>query len=214
MRWTKSHLIRGLLVLTIAIPLVTLAACQTGPSTSENKTPSTGENETPSGGVAGIPEIEITRPREGDRLNTANVTVNVDVSNFDLVEARGQANAQGEGHIHYFMDVVPPTTPGQPATVPDSTKWVMTTNTTYTWVNVTSGNHTFSVELVNNDHTPLNPPVTDNVTITVNVTSNQTATLRLNALQSAPPAKDILSGSDVGGAAAPGSSSTDDPHAG
>jgi len=34
-------------------------------------------------------------------------------------------------------------------------------------MNLTPGIHTFSTELVNNDNTPLNPPVTDTVNVTV-----------------------------------------------
>jgi hypothetical protein len=39
--------------------------------------------------------------------------------------------------------------------------------TSYTWQGVRPGTHTFAVQLVNNDHTPLEPPVTDQVTVTV-----------------------------------------------
>jgi glucose/arabinose dehydrogenase len=64
------------------------------------------------------------------------------------------------------MDVVPPTTPGQPAITAPGT-YVPTTATSYTWTNVSAGRHNFSVALVNNDHTPLVPPVVDMVHITI-----------------------------------------------
>ncbi|HEX7475420.1 MAG TPA: cupredoxin domain-containing protein [Dehalococcoidales bacterium] len=78
----------------------------------------------------------------------------------------GQPNTAGEGHIHYFMDVDPPTTPGQPAVTTPGT-YVATADASYTWANVGGGQHKFSVELVNNDHTPLNPPVSQSISMLV-----------------------------------------------
>jgi plastocyanin len=92
--------------------------------------------------------------------------VTVSVTNFDLQAKYGQANAPGQGHIHYFMDVTPPTAAGK-AAVTDAGTWTNTTATSYTWHNVGGGAHTFSVELVNNDHTPLAPPVTATVNVLV-----------------------------------------------
>ena len=63
--------------------------------------------------------------------------------------------------------VAPPPAQGQPAIPPSGSVWAATANTTYTFTNVTSGTHTISVELVNNDHTPLDPPVVSSVAITV-----------------------------------------------
>jgi outer membrane protein assembly factor BamB len=109
------------------------------------------------------PRIKIVQPRNGYILKTGDVTMTVQVTNFDLVNKLGQANAPGEGHIHYFMDVMPPTTPGQPAIPPSGSIWAATPNTSYTFSNVSVGTHSFYVELVNNDHTPLQPPVTDEI---------------------------------------------------
>jgi hypothetical protein len=64
----------------------------------------------------------------------------------------------GQGHLQYFMDVTPPTAAGQPAVTAQGT-YASTASTAYTWENVPPGIHTFSVELVNNDHTPLDKPV-------------------------------------------------------
>lgn len=36
-----------------------------------------------------------------------------------------------------------------------------------TWQSVAAGTHTFSVELINNDHTPLSPPVVAKVVVVV-----------------------------------------------
>jgi plastocyanin len=95
-----------------------------------------------------------------------SVTISVQVSNFGLVAKQGQTNVTGEGHLHYFLDSVPPTFAGQVA-VTQAGSFVVSTNTTHTWQGVAPGVHLFSVELVNNDHTPLNPPLVMLTTLTV-----------------------------------------------
>jgi plastocyanin len=115
----------------------------------------------------GPPHVVITQPANGAVVPAGNVTVSVQVSNFNLADKLGQANVSHEGHIHYFLDVAPPTTQGQPAIPPSGSVWKATPDTSYTFTDVTPGTHTISVELVNNDHTPLDPPVTASVTITV-----------------------------------------------
>ncbi|MDD1677847.1 MAG: hypothetical protein LUO93_01515, partial [Methanomicrobiales archaeon] len=77
------------------------------------------------------PQISITSPSDGSTIASRDVTVSVQVQNFNLVDKLGQANVAGEGHIHYFRDVVPPTTPGQPA-ITESGTYVPTTATSYT----------------------------------------------------------------------------------
>jgi hypothetical protein len=64
------------------------------------------------------------------------------------------------------MDTTPPSNPAQPS-IPTQGAYAATPSTTYTWRNVTTGGHTFAVELVNNDNTPLNPMVYDTGTILV-----------------------------------------------
>jgi plastocyanin len=133
----------------------------------------------------GSPIINIMQPSAGASLPAGKITISVDVSNFNLVDKLGQANVAGEGHIHYFIDVTPPTTPGEPAITASGT-YVPTIETSYTWKNVTTGQHTFSVELVNNDHTPLVPPVTKTVMVTVTSSGGgQTAVIYLKAQNTA-----------------------------
>jgi plastocyanin len=104
------------------------------------------------------PSVEITSPGAGTIPQIGSVTISVSVSNFKIVDKLGQANVPGEGHLHYFMDVDAPTSPGKVAVTAAGT-YAATTATSYTWTNVGGGPHKFSVELANNDHTPLNPPV-------------------------------------------------------
>jgi outer membrane protein assembly factor BamB len=114
---------------------------------------------------ANNPAIKFVEPTNNDRLPAGNISVQVEVTNFKVVDKLGQANVAGEGHIHYFLDVTPPTTQGQPAVTASGT-YAATASTNYTWHNVPAGTHTLSVELVNNDHTPLNPPVVQTITVT------------------------------------------------
>ena len=91
-------------------------------------------------------------------VSTRNIFINDD--------AVGKANVAGQGHIIYYIDVAPPTTPGQPATT-KSGSYKITTDTFQLWVNVATGTHTFAVQVVNNDNTPLDPPVTAQIMLTI-----------------------------------------------
>ena len=123
----------------------------------------------------GAPQIMITEPKEGAALTAGNVTVSVQVQNFSLVNKLGKPNVAGEGHIHYFIDVAAPTTPGKLAVTASGT-FAPTPNTTFTWKNASAGMHNFSVELANNDHTPLSPPVVAEVNVTVKDSKDAPAT--------------------------------------
>jgi hypothetical protein len=114
----------------------------------------------------GGPSIKITSPSDNSTIPAGNVTVTVHVDDLSLVNKLGQANVSGEGHIHYFMDVTVPTTPGKPAVTASGT-FIPTANTSYTWQNVSAGRHTFAAELANNDHTPLVPPQFSEINVTV-----------------------------------------------
>lgn len=130
--------------------------------------------------TSGMPQITIAGPKEGAQMPAGNVTVTVDVKNFDLVNKLGGANAAGEGHIHYYMDAAVPKTPNKPALTAVGT-YAPTANTSFTWMNVTPGKHNLSAQLVNNDHTPLIPLVY----ATVNVTATA-PTLKTMSMQSDP----------------------------
>ena len=106
-------------------------------------------------------------PLDKSTISGPDVKVSAMALNFNVVDKQGQPAVAGQGHIHYYMDVDAPTTPGQPAVPPAGSAWVTTANTTYTFKNVAPGQHTFSIELVNNDHTPLVPPVVVKSTVTV-----------------------------------------------
>jgi len=122
--------------------------------------------------VCAAPMIKILEPTDSSNVSAGNVTVMVEVNDFELVNKLGQDSVAGEGHIHYYMDAAVPTAPGEPAITASGT-YVPTENTSYTWQNVSAGMHNFSVQLVNNDHTPLEPPVLsqNNVEVMDNMSS-------------------------------------------
>jgi plastocyanin len=155
--------LKRLLILTLVIGCVALfsgAVAQEGYGSSTTATPTA--NVTP----AAEANVTITSPEEGASVAAGNVTVAVNLTNFTLVEPTGQPNAPGEGHLHYYLDAVVPTNASAPA-IPETGGYVISTNTSYTWENVTAGAHNFSVQVVNNDHTPLIPLVFDMVNVTV-----------------------------------------------
>jgi hypothetical protein len=111
------------------------------------------------------PKITFLAP-PGNVYSIGDLTVSVIVTNFNVVDKQGQPAVEGEGHLHYYLDVDVPTTQGEPAVAEPGT-WTTTASKTYTFHNVGSGTHTVSVQLVNNDHTPLNPPVVVSKTVVV-----------------------------------------------
>ncbi|MDD4567465.1 amicyanin [Methanoculleus chikugoensis] len=161
-----------LLILTLVIGCVALfsgAVAQDGYGYDTTATPTA--NVTPTTEA----NVTIMSPAEGASVAAGNVTVSVNVTNFTLVEPTGQVNAPGEGHLHYYLDAPVPMNASEPA-IPPTGGYVISTNLTHTWENVTPGAHNFSVQVVNNDHTPIIPLVFDTVNVTVggNVTGNAT----------------------------------------
>ncbi|MEN6517135.1 MAG: DUF4399 domain-containing protein [Methanospirillum sp.] len=140
----------AVVMLVVMTAGVLLSGCTTTPST------------------AGTPTIAISSPQNGEAVPAGNVTVTVRVTNFSIVDKQGQASVAGQGHLHFYMDVTPPSDPSKPAIPTDpNAAWAHVSGTTYTFTNVTPGSHTISVQLVNNDHTPISPITTASVTVTV-----------------------------------------------
>ena len=111
----------------------------------------------------------ITYPDFDGGVDAGTVTVTVLVRNFSVVDRIGEQNKPGEGHIVYFKDVSPPTIPGLSVATQPGT-FQISALTSCTWYNVSPDIHTFAIELVNNDNTPLIPPVIDAVDVTAVLT--------------------------------------------
>lgn len=158
-------------------------------------------------GAAGSQHIKILEPKANVTLAPGDVNVSVEVHDFNLVAKYGQPSVAGEGHIHYFIDVLPTLQSAAQHSASVSSQvddgyvylrigdallrqslsdfiagaeivkenkvtdplgtYVDEVNRSIIWKNVTAGAHTIWVELVNNDHTPLSPPVIDEVNVTV-----------------------------------------------
>jgi hypothetical protein len=97
------------------------------------------------------------------------VTIEADVQRFEVVNKIGDAPEDGKGHVHFYLDVGEiPTDPGEEAIVGDGKgRYAATASTSHTWNDLEPGRHTLGVQLVKNNHRPLEPPVTAEITITV-----------------------------------------------
>jgi len=122
--------------------------------------------------------VKIVEPAEGATLNAGDIKVAVEVKKFDIVDKIDQPAKEGEGHVHYYLDVGQiPTKDGEPAVTKQGTYHAQATKE-YVWPNVSAGEHTFAVQLANNDHTPLRPPVIAQVTVTVKAAGGATTPAR------------------------------------
>ena len=113
----------------------------------------------------GSPSVFIIFPPFDGGILAGNVTILVEVANFTLAPPDGK-NMPGTGHLIYYRDVVPPAMKGIPAFTRPGTYGV-SSETTFEWDGVPPGTHTFAVQLVNNDNTPLDPTRVDAIDVTV-----------------------------------------------
>jgi hypothetical protein len=97
----------------------------------------------------------------------ADINVIPDIMNFNIVAGKiGKPAAAGEGHFIYYFNVAPPTEPGKPALTAEGT-CVVTGDAITSWLGVLPGEYDVWVQLVNNDNTPLQPPVVSGGSIIV-----------------------------------------------
>ncbi len=113
------------------------------------------------------PMMTITSPADGATVDSESVTISISVADFEL-QAPGGEDEAGHGHVHYYLDVEIPTTPGEAAVTAAGT-YKAIASTSWTWDDVGAGTHIFGAQLVNNNHTPFDPPVTATVTVTVSL---------------------------------------------
>ncbi|MFW6150970.1 MAG: Ig-like domain-containing protein [Chloroflexota bacterium] len=89
---------------------------------------------------AAEPSVTITSPPQGDTLEPGDITISINAQDFNIVEKLGEEPVPGEGHVHYYKDVEPPTTAGQPAVTKEGT-YAVTTSESHTWEDVGPGEH-------------------------------------------------------------------------
>jgi hypothetical protein len=136
------------LLFPVVLILTLLAACQPEPVVPQDA------------------RILIIDPAAESSQSSSTVTIRTFIERLDLVEKAGQLNSQGEGHIVYYMDAAPPLVQGESA-LSAAGSYAVSAGTSYAWDNVPPGEHTFWVQLVNNDDTPLQPPQAVRVYVTV-----------------------------------------------
>jgi hypothetical protein len=103
----------------------------------------------------------------------AEINISTDIRNFKVFSDKiGQSAMPGEGHFIYYFNVSPPTTPGKPALTEEGT-YAITADSIASWLSVLPGEYKVWVQLVNNDNTPLEPPVIAGGTITVPFDANR-----------------------------------------
>jgi plastocyanin len=149
----------------ILVLLLMISACMiiAGCATNTPVPPQTTVTTTPAS-----PQITIISPQNVAVIPSRNIPVTVQVSNFNIVDKQGKANVAGEGHVHFYLDVSPiPSDPSKPAIPADANAvWAHVSGTSYTFTNVSLGMHTITVQLANNDHTPVIPLATASVMVT------------------------------------------------
>jgi hypothetical protein len=104
------------------------------------------------------PTLSVVTPKSGGMVDGSTINVSFTTSNIKLVATsiavaeagkHPEANRPGEGHVHFVLDL-------QPLVVWESAD-------PYTFSGVPAGEHDLMVELVNNDHSPLSPPVMQHI---------------------------------------------------
>ena len=114
--------------------------------------------------VRGSPALWILSPPFDGGVLSGNVTITVQVDNF-VLEREGTPPVAGSGHLVYYRDVVPPVEPGELALSPAGT-FAISYSRHHVWTGGLPGTHTFAVQLVTHDNTPLDPPALDAIDVT------------------------------------------------
>lgn len=98
------------------------------------------------------PKLTFVQPQQDESLSGPDVTAEVEIKNFKIVNRLGQDPKKGEGHIHWIVD---------------NGEAIPSTSDTFVATRLTSGEHTIVAELHQNNHSPLDPPVTADVVFAI-----------------------------------------------
>ncbi|APV44425.1 hypothetical protein Dform_01090 [Dehalogenimonas formicexedens] len=112
------------------------------------------------------PQVLLLSPAYGSVLASGDITIKAYVESVDLVDKVGQENVPGEGHLIYYLDVMPPVVTSA-AAIPGSGQYATSSQLSYIWLNVQPGEHILAVQVVNNDNTPMENYSAVWITITV-----------------------------------------------
>ncbi len=124
-------------------------------------------NESDTGGTKGIApsnetgsslSFSIVSPEDGSTVEGGQVSVKIDIQNLELVDFKeNTTNVEGQGHVHVWLD--------QDTSNPLIASKLIEGDT-LTFNDVPAGEHTLTVQLVNNDHTPIQPEVKQEIHFT------------------------------------------------
>ncbi len=137
---------------TTAAPTATAVAPAAAPTIAPTVAPTTAPALTQPAPAGAPPTLRILTP-ENCSITNFDINIDVETTNFTFSEGNiGKANQPGQGHYALYID-------GQ------LRQQVAVSGINI--MNLAPGPHTIRVQLVNNDNTPLNPPVEATVNIAV-----------------------------------------------
>jgi hypothetical protein len=126
--------------------------------------------------------VVILSPLPNAVVSEGPTTVSVNVLN-----ARWIAKPDREGaHLHYYLDVEPPTAPNRRA-VTRLGSWASSSGASFVWNVVGAGTHRLSVQLVRADDTPFTPPVLAAVSVVIPPAAPAQRSASPATLRLAPP---------------------------
>ena|SRR3990167_1039029 len=112
------------------------------------------------------PTLQILTPMDGQTIYGNKVPVLFDTENFEIVDfAQNTKAVSGQGHVHLWLDDEEITAQSAAKAIED----------TFTFSDVSAGDHVLRAELVANDHTSLKPPVVVEVNFKTTPVASETA---------------------------------------
>lgn len=144
---------RVIFALLAASALVALAAgCSKTPSAPTTPVaPSSSAAETTQAAAdTAAPTLKLVTPADGATVAAGDVKLVVETTGIKFTMP-STTRVEGEGHVHYTLDDQPVQMSAEPE---------------YVYKGVTSGKHTLTAELVQNDTTEFQPPVKQTITFT------------------------------------------------
>ena len=156
------------LALALLLGACGLAGCTNKDSTTDDSPTADDSNTTTDDSTAddstaddseepGTPLVAITSPAFGATINASAVQLSMTIQNFEISQDVGGSAHDGMGHYHIYVD--------------DAYRDFGTDLNSAWATRLSPGSHTIKIELVNNDHTSLNPVISDTVQITVAASS-------------------------------------------
>ena len=121
--------------------------------------------ETSSATAEPIGTVTIVQPAEGAEVQGPDVTVQLEVRGFPIVEAGDMTEGTGHHHLYLDADLTPATVPVP--SVEGSIIHMGDGSATYTFENVAPGEHRIIAVVADGAHFPLQPWVVDTVTFRV-----------------------------------------------